>query len=165
MKLPLNIDWQQILLHALNLTILVGGLYFLLFGPVKRFMDQRAERYRAMKEEAETAMAQAQQLQADYDSRVRQADAQMQQHRREVMAQVEKDAKAALDAAKVQAEEILAKAREKAAKEEKQIVQSAQGEITRLSLEATHKLMDYQLSDVYNQFLDSAEGSEPHDKP
>ena len=36
MKLPLNIDWQQILLHALNLVILVGGLYALLFKPVKK---------------------------------------------------------------------------------------------------------------------------------
>ena len=44
MQLPLNIDWQQILLHALNLVILVGGLYALLFKPVKKFMDQRAEK-------------------------------------------------------------------------------------------------------------------------
>ena len=39
MNVPLNIDWQQILLHALNLVILIAGLYLLLFKPVKRFMD------------------------------------------------------------------------------------------------------------------------------
>ena len=27
MNIPLNIDWQQILLHALNLVLLVAGLY------------------------------------------------------------------------------------------------------------------------------------------
>ena len=43
-------------------------------------------------------------------------------------------------------------------------VQNAQDEIARLSVEATQKLMDYKLSDVYNQFLDSAEGSEVHDQ-
>ena len=41
--MPLNIDWQQILLHALNFVILVGGLYFLLFNPVKKFMAKREE--------------------------------------------------------------------------------------------------------------------------
>ena len=55
MQLPLNIDWQQILLHALNLVILVGGLYALLFKPVKKFMDQRAENYQKMKADAEDA--------------------------------------------------------------------------------------------------------------
>ena len=30
MGVPLNIDWQQILLHAFNLVILAGGLYLLL---------------------------------------------------------------------------------------------------------------------------------------
>lgn len=39
MNIPLNIDWQQILLHLFNFSILVGGLYLLLFKPVKNFMD------------------------------------------------------------------------------------------------------------------------------
>lgn len=35
MNIPLNIDWQQILLHLFNFAILVGGLYLLLYNPVK----------------------------------------------------------------------------------------------------------------------------------
>ena len=42
MNLPLNIDLQQIFLHMLNFVILAGGLYFILYSPVKKFMDQRA---------------------------------------------------------------------------------------------------------------------------
>ena len=38
MGVPLNIDWQQILLHMFNLIILTGGLYFLLYQPVTAFM-------------------------------------------------------------------------------------------------------------------------------
>lgn len=38
MGVPLNIDWQQILLHVFNLIILTGGLYFLLYQPVTAFM-------------------------------------------------------------------------------------------------------------------------------
>ena len=41
MNIPLNIDWQQILLHLLNFVILAGGLYLLLYKPVKTFMEKR----------------------------------------------------------------------------------------------------------------------------
>ena len=45
MNIPLNIDWQQILLHLLNFAILAGGLYLLLYKPVKAFMEQRQAYY------------------------------------------------------------------------------------------------------------------------
>ena len=32
--MPLNIDWQQILLHLLNFAILFAGLWLLLYKPV-----------------------------------------------------------------------------------------------------------------------------------
>ena len=48
MNIPLNIDWQQILLHLFNFSILVGGLYLLLFKPVKRFMEKREKHYADM---------------------------------------------------------------------------------------------------------------------
>ena len=43
--MPLNIDWQQILLHLLNFLILFAGLYFILYKPVKKFMKKRADGY------------------------------------------------------------------------------------------------------------------------
>lgn len=53
MNIPLNIDWQQILLHLLNFVILAGGLYFLLYKPVKQFMAKREEHYRSVDAQAE----------------------------------------------------------------------------------------------------------------
>lgn len=41
--MPLNIDWQQILLHLLNFTILAFGLYFLLYRPVRAYMKKRED--------------------------------------------------------------------------------------------------------------------------
>ena len=52
MNIPLNIDWQQILLHLLNFAILAGGLYFLLYKPVKDFMDKRTAYYKEMDDQA-----------------------------------------------------------------------------------------------------------------
>ena len=50
--MPLNIDWQQILLHWMNLAILTGGLYVLLYKPVKEFIAKRimSESRRELKE-------------------------------------------------------------------------------------------------------------------
>ena len=43
--IPLNIDWRQILLHLFNLVILFLILYFLLYNPVKKFMEKRKKLY------------------------------------------------------------------------------------------------------------------------
>ena len=54
---PLNIDWQQILLHLFNFTILFGALYILLYKPVRDFMENREAHYAEMDSKAEQALA------------------------------------------------------------------------------------------------------------
>lgn len=56
MNIPLNIDWQQILLHVLNFVILFGGLYFLLYKPVKNFMAKREAHYAEMAQKAQSEL-------------------------------------------------------------------------------------------------------------
>ena len=41
--MPLNIDFQQILLHMLNFVILFAGLSLLLYTPVRRFLQKRRD--------------------------------------------------------------------------------------------------------------------------
>ena len=55
--MPLNINLQQILLHALNFVILFGALYFLLYKPVRDFMDSRKAHYEKMDADAKAAPA------------------------------------------------------------------------------------------------------------
>ena len=64
--MPLNIDWQQILLHLLNFVILFAILYLLLYRPVKRFMGRRAEHYKKMDEEANANLAESERAKAEY---------------------------------------------------------------------------------------------------
>ena len=59
-NIPLNIDWQQILLHLLNFAILAGGLYLLLYKPVKAFMAKREGWYQQQADEAGAQSAPAQ---------------------------------------------------------------------------------------------------------
>ena len=59
MNIPLNIDWQQILLHLLNFVILAGGLYLLLYKPVKTFMEKRQLYYQEQDAKAAKTLADA----------------------------------------------------------------------------------------------------------
>ena len=56
MNMPLNIDWQQILLHVLNFTILFAVMYFFLFKPVKDFMEKREASYQKKHDDAKKAL-------------------------------------------------------------------------------------------------------------
>ena len=74
-NIPLNIDWQQILLHLFNFSILVGGLYLLLFKPVKSFMEKREKHYADMEaaavareKDTEALKAAMAQREADFDA-------------------------------------------------------------------------------------------------
>ena len=63
--MPLNINFQQVFLHMFNIALLFGAMYFLLYQPVKKFMDERAARYAKMDEEAKAKLAEAEQSKAD----------------------------------------------------------------------------------------------------
>ena len=55
MGIPLNVDWQQILLHLFNFIILFGGLWLLLYKPVKNFMAKREAYYKDMDKALKTS--------------------------------------------------------------------------------------------------------------
>ena len=66
--MPLNINIQQILLHLLNFVILFAILYFLLYNPVKKFMEKRTEEYKKMDDSAKQNLAEAERKLDDSDS-------------------------------------------------------------------------------------------------
>ena len=80
-NIPLNIDWQQILLHFFNFSILVGGLYLLLFKPVKNFMDKREKHYADMESAAVAREKDTEALKAAMAQREAALDAELDEKR------------------------------------------------------------------------------------
>jgi len=74
-NIPLNIDWQQILLHLLNFVILAGGLYLLLYKPVKTFMEKRQQYYQEQDAKAAKTLADAEKTAAEVRQQLKNADA------------------------------------------------------------------------------------------
>ena len=158
---PLNFDPQQVLLHWLNLVILVGGLYFILYRPVKKFIAKREDYYRNLEQQADDKIAQAEQFKAEYGEKLAAADDEIHQARARAQQAVEQSTQEQLNQARAQAEEIVAQARAQADRIKEQAVHDSQDEIRRLAETAAGRLAIRQ--DPFDQFLDLAEGGSKHE--
>ena len=157
--LPLNIDWQQILLHLFNFTILFGALYILLYKPVKDFMSKRTAYYADMDSRAEDALKEAESSRDAYDEKVRAFDDEVRTEKTKLGKELAEIRERELAQAKTDAEKIVSDARTEANREKDEIIASAQKEITEMVSEAMEKLtLEQSASDAFDQFLDAAEG-------
>lgn len=155
--LPLNVDWQQILLHLLNFTILFGLLYILLYKPVKDFMEGREAHFAELDSKTEQALADAEASKETYESKLKSFDEEMKIKRGEAGKEIEAEREKKLAAAKVEADKIIADARAAADKEKADIIKSAKKEVTGLVTEAVEKITLETASEAYDRFLDAAE--------
>ena len=158
--MPLNIDLQQILLHVFNFVILYFGLYFILYKPVKKYMDKRQDEYAKMDEEAKKNLAEAQEKNAEYEAILAGADKEIAEKRKAAAAEMDHAREESEAEAKVAADEIIKNAKKQAVTEKEKILKDAQKEITGLVEAATRKIMLKSDSDnVYEEFLSDAERS------
>ncbi len=159
----MNIDWQLILLHWMNLAILTGGLYFLLFKPVKQFMEKREAHYRELERQAADKLAQAEQLRADCRAKLDQADEEIHQERLKAQQDAALAAQEHLNQAEEQAKRIIAKAKAEAEQSKERAIRESQKEMRELAAKAAKKLAAQPGADFYDQFLDLTEGGGSHE--
>ena len=156
MNIPLNIDWQQILLHWMNLAILTGGLYFLLFKPVKQFMEKREAHYKDLDAQAAGKLEEAERVKAEYQARLAGAEEEIHQSRIKAQAAVQQSAEEQLAQAQAQAQQIIAHAQAEAEHSRDRVMRESQKELRKLAAEAARKLAVP--ADPFNQVLDIAGG-------
>ena len=155
--MPLNINFQQVFLHMLNFVLLFGAMYFLLYQPVKKFMDGRAARYAKMDEEARAALDQAEQSKADYEKKLADVSAEIEAKRAEARAALDDELAAARASAQKSADELVEKSRRAAQSEREKLLREAEGEISELVAAAAEKLVLQSTGEAYEQFLATAE--------
>ena len=155
MSIPLNIDWQQILLHLFNFCILAAGLYVLLYKPVKNFMDKRTAYYKDMENLAAEKLSKAEGLRNAYQKQLDEAETQIAQQKAQAAKEAQAQAENELQEARRKADQILVKARSDARSEHDRMIAETREEIVNLAAEATEKLV--------RQTLAAAEGDEAHE--
>lgn len=142
MNIPLNIDWQQILLHLFNFALLGGGLYFLLYNPVKSFMEKREAYYKGMEEEALKKLEDVKKLEGEYKERLAHAEEEASVKVEKISKEAADEANHTIAEAKKQKERIITEAQEIAQREKQKAITEAKEEIVKLALMATKKMLN-----------------------
>lgn len=159
--MPLNIDWQQILLHLFNFVVLFAILYFLLYKPVKDFMEKRVAYYKKMDEEANTNLADSENLKEAYQKKLSAAEEEVIAEKEKACKKLDEMYNGKVKQAQAEADKILADARMTLEKERNKMLREAQNEISDMVVDAAKKLvMEADTSEVYDQFLNAVKGSE-----
>lgn len=162
--MPLGIDFVQILLHLFNVIILFGGLYYILFGPVKKFMDQREEHYRQLDEEKTQALADAQKMKEDYDKQLQASADQILVEKQKATREIQELRQQKVTEAQEEAWRIIKKAEGEGNRRKEEIVAGAREEISNLIADAADKLLqDGDTDDFYDAFLDEVERGAEHE--
>lgn len=158
MNLPLNIDLRQILLHMLNFVILAFGMYFILYKPVKEFMDKRKQMYETADTEAKENLAKADVLKKEYEQKLSLADEEIKKSREQSELQANADATKIIAKAQNEAEEILKKSKKQAEYESKEALQRANREISEMTVAAAKKMVYNDTNEAFDAFLESVKG-------
>ena len=158
--MPLNIDWQQILLHLLNFVILAGGLYFLLYKPVKKFMLARKKQYAERETESRRMLAEAEALKERTEEKYRQADEEIQRRREQASEELEAEKRQQLTEARAQARQILNTASKTAEMRTQKALEESREEIRSMAVGMVERLVLESGGDALDQFLNEAESEQ-----
>ncbi len=156
--MPLNIDFLQILLHAFNFIILAGGLTFLLFKPISRFLEERRAYFENAEREISEGKAENERLKEEYEEKLKSASEEILEMRTAAEREIAEMSKTTIDHAKDNAKAIILAAEKEAEDRKEHILDSAQTEIGELVVTATQKLLSDTVtpernSALYDEFI------------
>lgn len=160
--MPLNIDIQQILLHMFNLIILGGGLYVLLYKPVKDFMDKRVNTFESMEKQARLVLQEAEDKKLEYEERLSNVQSEIKEMKSAAEKEVEAMTEAQINSAKKEAEQIIKVAKINSDREKQKAIEEAKEEITQLAIDATRKLVRKE-EDSYRSFVEATKVGVKHE--
>ena len=155
--MPLNIDIQQILLHLLNFVILFAVMYFVLYKPVKAFMDNRDKYFKEKEDETSKALEEATAAKDEYEAKLRGATEEIKTMKAEAQKDVREDADKIRSDAKKEAKNILTTAKLKAEHDTEVMIKNANSEICELARQAAENFVITNTSDAYNSFIEAAD--------
>lgn len=160
--MPLNIDIQQILLHMFNFIILGGGLYLLLYKPVKDFMDKRVESYEKMEKDARLILQEAEDKKIEYEEKIAGVENEIKEMRSVAQREIDTITESQIESAKKEADQIIKVAKINSEREKQKAIDEAKEEITKLAIDATRKLVKKE-EDSYRSFVEAAKVGEEHE--
>jgi len=131
----------SIMFHIINAVILFIILRFLVYQPMRRFMQERQQRIADALEEAANAQTQAEQQRLENEAIAAEAQQTARKNALEITGAANASAQAMTDAAKKEAAAIIAKAKTAALAEHNKAMEGLQGEVVDLAAEMAAQIL------------------------
>ena len=137
----LGVNWGLLIAQIVNFTVLFLILRAVAYKPVTRFLDNRREKIAKGLEDARRAEERLANIEKDYQARMDAARADAQKMVAEMTASAEKNAAAIVAKANDDAAKIKAAAQEEAETERNKALADLRSQVVALSIAATNKLI------------------------
>ena len=147
-KLPIDL-----LLNILNIVILFLITRFLVYKPVKKFMQERKDRIDKEKADAEQQLKEAEDLKAEYSSLLAESDNKARQAVLDGENEARKRSAEIIEKAEKQAEQIKQDALTEAQKEKKETLNGMKGEVASLAVSISEKILSREITDKDNEII------------
>lgn len=152
--MPLNINWQQILLHAFNFLILTFGLYWFLYAPIRKFIEEREKFYRNRETETEQKLNDAQVLLDEHKAQLDGLQQEMQAYSDKVRKETNEKVQERIENARKQEMQILQEAHNTALRQKQLMMEEAKQEMREFALETAKRITTGDQEDMYDDFLE-----------
>ncbi len=147
----MDIQPLDIVIYLINIGVLFVLLRMVLFKPVRKFLDARSSSVAKELDDAKAAMADADELKANYAASMQDADQQVKKLILEGTRQANVQAAQIVDAANGKAKELLSDAREKSAVEREEAIAALQTQITDMAVALAERILQREVNQADNQ--------------
>jgi len=144
----MQFDWWTFALQTVNFLIVIWLLTRFLYRPVRRVIEAREAATAAARQEAEQKAAEAEKMREAYEKRRAALEAEAQQRAAKLHAAAEAEREAMLRAAREEAEQITAAARDRIARERTEALAALRQEIVTLAAQMARRALSEPLPDA-----------------
>ena len=137
----MQIDWWTLGLQTVNFLIVVWLLSRFLYQPIRRVIEEREAADRKAAEAAEGKARAADEARTSFESKQEELADTLQQDEARLHAEMEKERRTVLDAAEKKADDLVAQARERIARERTQALEDLADQIAALAGELARKAL------------------------
>lgn len=138
----LGLSLIEVLLHMLNFALLITGMSFLLYKPVKKFMAKREAEYRAADEANKKTLEQTELMKLECENMLIDARSQSAKISEEAAETAKQRRDEILEKARISADKLMAKTKSEIAEEKQKARESMAFSATELALDIATKMLE-----------------------
>ncbi|OQC11846.1 MAG: ATP synthase subunit b [Firmicutes bacterium ADurb.Bin080] len=150
-NLPLGLDGIKILLHLLNFLLLLGGVTFLVYKPVKKFIEKRQNEIIQQYKNNERAKAEAEKLHSEYLEKLAKAESEIMIQRSEAERANHIIKENAVSEASQKAEEIISRAEIESQEIKRETISGIKNKVADVAVTIAEALLEREISSEENE--------------